>query len=185
MPIGLAPSRTATKQVTPPDLDPKREWFSILSFLPDSAIKEARAAATTTITQGSRIREEFDQDAFATHLINAQVKGWQLEVPPDVLFDGDTMSNDDGVIRWRFTPSNVAKLTAIWDIRQWLNGEIQSCGGIIPTEKVVIKTGGPQVLDYFRPDEVVGAGGESEVSDSERDPVVRETVARPRNKRTG
>ena len=164
MPVQLNPSRTATKPVTPPDLDPTREWFTILSFLDDKTLKAARATATKTITQGTKTREEIDQEAFNTALIEVQLKGWQLEVPSDKVFDPELMTNDAGVVHWKFLPANVEALFALWDVRVWLANEILLCGGLVSTAGLVVRTESGQTLDYKSPDDVVGAGQEPQVS---------------------
>lgn len=140
-----------TKKVTPEGLDPTKEWFEILSYLDDGTLKNARTAATKTITQNGRTREDFDRDAYAKSLVDAQLKGWQLEVPANYPFDGDTMSNDGGMVHWRFTQTNIAYMLSIWDVRSWLENEIQSCGGVIATAGLVVKTDSGQTLDYKSP----------------------------------
>ena len=164
MPVSLSPSRTATKRVTPPDLNPAREWFAILTFLDDKTLKDARAKATKTIVQGSKTREEVDQDVFNSAVIAAQLKGWQLEVPAETGFDPARMTNDNGIVHWQFTPENVEELLGLWDARVWLANEVLSCGGIIATASLSIETESGQTLDYKSADVVVGPGEEPQVS---------------------
>lgn len=140
-----------TKHCTPEGLDPDREWFEILAYLDEGTLKAARTAATKTITQNGRSREEFDRDIYAKTLVDAQLKGWQLEVPANYPFDAELMTNDGGVVHWKYNQTNIAYMLSIWDVRSWLENEIQSCGGVIATAGLVVKTDSGQTLDYKSP----------------------------------
>ena len=145
MPIRLAPEKPetiGTKDVTPDDLDASEEHITILDYLDEDVLKAAREAGRKTIQQGSRTREEFDQRAYQSYLLNAQVKGWKLL--------------DEHGADLPFTPANLARLP--WDMRGWLADQIVSCGGIIPTETFRQQNQGRQAGVVPRTDAGVGTG---------------------------
>lgn len=166
----LARALAVTKKITPPDLDPTREWCDILDYLDVGVLRAARQAGIKTITQGSRTREEQDDDAYLDSLFTKQLKGYQLEaLPEDVAEDQKQPKEEnrqfeqvDGVWRWKFTPANIAKLPP--DLRNWLHVEILTCGGIVPTATVVVTTDSGQVLDFRSTDGQLGAAEEPEIS---------------------
>lgn len=145
-----------TKSVTPEGLDPTREWFTILSYLDEKVLKSAQEKARTTITQNGRTREEFDQDGYTRVLVDAQLTGWQLEVPEGYPFDPDLMTNDGGTAHWKYSPTTITYMLSIWDVRGWLRDQILSCGGVVATAGLVVKTDSGQTLDYKSPDAGVG-----------------------------
>lgn len=173
-PQGGAPSETV--RVTPEGLEregPLAEWFAIPRLLDDAANKTAREAARTTIQQGSRTREEFNQDAYFTALIGSHLKGWRLLVPPDEPFDPARMTLADGQTWWQFLPATVAALSET--VRLWLANEILARGGIIPTASLNVKTDSGQVLDFRGADAGLGTGETDQVPDSLGNPLVQET----------
>jgi hypothetical protein len=149
MPIRLAPEAGAIglKHVTPDGLDAAEEYISILDYMDEKVLKAAREAGRKTIGQGQRVREEFDQEAYVASLLNAQVKGWQLQ--------------DETGAALPFTPANLARLP--WDLKSWLSDQIVSCGGIIPTETFRRDAGQRQAPAVPGPDEGVGTGPPPEV----------------------
>lgn len=181
MPIGLRTSTAPpipTHRETPDGLDPTREWFEILSYLDESVLKAAQAAALKTIVQGNRTRQEQDEAAFSKTLFDAQLKGWQLEVPADYPFDDALMTNDGGVVHWKFNQITVAAVLSVWDARNWLQQRILSCGGVVATAGLVVRTESGQPLDY----KSSAAGladqqGTESVHDSLGDAPVAETAA--------
>lgn len=154
MPIGLrtptAPP-VKTHHETPEGLDPEREWFEILSYLDESVLKAAQAAALKTIVQGNRTRQEQDEAAFSKSLFDSQLKGWQLEVPADWPFDPELMTNDGAVVHWKFNQTTIAAVLGVWDARNWLQNRILSCGGVVATAGLVVRTDSGQTLDYKSP----------------------------------
>jgi hypothetical protein len=165
----------ATIRVTPPELEstgPNAEWFEIPRLLDDAANTAAREAARTTIQQGSRTREEFNQDAYFAALFASHLKNWRLMVDPSERFDAARMIQEGDHAWWSFTPANVATLSGT--VALWLANEILARGGVIPTASLTIKTDSGQVLDFRGETAGVGTGEVSQVPDSLGDSVVSE-----------
>lgn len=155
MPVRLTPAPDSvipTKAVSMAEWDtdgPLEEHIDILVFLRTDTLEAARKAATRTIVQGSRTREEINEAAYLRALFDVQVKGWRLLDP-----NGAEIP---------YTPENLAALP--WDVRSWLHDEILACGGSIATRNIVVRTDSGIALDYKSPDGVVGAEQESRVPD--------------------
>lgn len=167
MPVRKEPkagSVIGRKRVTPDELMPEaiqledgtyvqpdpEEWIEIKDYLPDAVIVAARKAATTTITQGTRVRDEWDGRVFTRYLLDQQVTAWSL-------IDADTMLPLD------FTPDNLHALP--WDMRDWLAAQIQSCGGVVATRGLVLKTNSPQVMDFRDQNGELDTGDDARVLD--------------------
>lgn len=181
MPIRLPGlEKPSTKNVTPLGLEetgPNAEYFTILDYL-DAAVNDtARKAATTTVTdRNGRLQQEtVDNTKYSRALVLANLKGWRTIVPPGAEFVPGRMFTEDGNFFWSFSVQNVNELPE--DIVLWLAGEIVSCGGVIPTESLRVKTDSGQVLDFRRAPGGVGVGGTDEISPAERNDGVAEGVA--------
>ena len=144
----------ATKPVRMPDWDTEgayEEHIDILDFLRPEVFRAAQDAARKTITgRNGQSREDIDQDVFLRALFDAQVKGWRLF--------------DPSLAPIPFTPEHVHALP--WDVKAWLNEEILSCGGSIPTRTLRIPVGSKE-YDFRGAPEGLGAAPLPAVPDPE------------------
>lgn len=155
MPMIIEPKadeKLPTKRVAPPGWDSEREWIDILAYLTIDTLERAQKAGKVTIKEGSKTREEFRVALYHVALFGAQIRGWQIQAPDDA--DSGLSYTQDGQRYWTFCPDVVERLP--WDLRNWLDAQIQQCGGILPTRDLLTTAEDGSVLDYKSQDAGLG-----------------------------